>query len=279
MKIVRFISEDQKAYTGVIENFESNNALIIEGDIFDDFSIKDEQKRVVTYLPPLLPANIFCLGLNYARHIAETGAKLPSQPVIFLKSTNTVCAHQQPIIIPEACAENEVDYEAELAIVIGKTGKNISVEQAMDFVFGYCCANDVSARNWQINLQAKQWARGKSFDTFCPLGPAIITKDEIPEPNNLQIKCYLNRDLMQNSSTADMIFKVPEIVSNLSQGITLYAGTVILTGTPEGVGFTRKPLVCLKDGDIVEVEIEGLSRLINPVRAENFLISGNSNSG
>ncbi|MBL0731940.1 MAG: fumarylacetoacetate hydrolase family protein, partial [Desulfosarcina sp.] len=153
------------------------------------------------------------------------------------------------------------------AVVIGKTARNVSAGQALDYVLGYTIANDVSARRWQKNAGSMQWTRGKSFDTFCPLGPAIITADEIPDPQNLQIKCVLNDEVMQDAVTSDMIFSVAEIIAYLSEDTTLLPGTVILTGTPGGVGFVRKPPVYLKTGDEVEVTIEGIGRLVNPVTA------------
>jgi 2-keto-4-pentenoate hydratase/2-oxohepta-3-ene-1,7-dioic acid hydratase in catechol pathway len=161
-----------------------------------------------------------------------------------------------------------VDFEAELAIVIGTIAKNVSRDDAMRHVMGYCCANDVSARDWQIRKQKQQWARGKSFDTFCPLGPCLVTRDEISDPNNLEIKTEINGTVYQRSNTSDMIFDVPTLVSELSQSMTLLPGTVILTGTPQGVGFTRKPPVFLKEGDKVTVSIEKIGTLTNPVIRE-----------
>jgi 2-keto-4-pentenoate hydratase/2-oxohepta-3-ene-1,7-dioic acid hydratase in catechol pathway len=161
-----------------------------------------------------------------------------------------------------------VDYEAELAVVIGKPAKNVTKDKAGDYILGYCCANDVSAREWQIKKQKKQWARGKSFDTFCPIGPCLVTRDEIPNPNGLRIQTEVNGTILQDSHTSDMIYDVPTLVSHLSQSMTLVPGTVILTGTPEGVGFTRKPPVFLREGDRVTVSIETIGRLTNPVARE-----------
>jgi 2-keto-4-pentenoate hydratase/2-oxohepta-3-ene-1,7-dioic acid hydratase in catechol pathway len=161
-----------------------------------------------------------------------------------------------------------VDYEAELAVVIGKRAKNISPDAALDYIFGYTCANDVSARDWQFDKQKGQWARGKSFDTFCPLGPWIVTKDEIGDPNDLGIRCLLNGQAVQESRTSEMIFNVQTIISSLSQSMTLLPGTVILTGTPEGVGFTRQPPLFLHDSDVVSVEIEKIGTLTNRVALE-----------
>jgi 2-keto-4-pentenoate hydratase/2-oxohepta-3-ene-1,7-dioic acid hydratase in catechol pathway len=161
-----------------------------------------------------------------------------------------------------------VDYEAELAVVIGKKAKNVSPAEAMGYVLGYTCANDVSARDWQIRKQKNQWVRAKSFDSFCPLGPCLVTTDEIPDPHNLSIQSEINGKIYQDSNTSDMIFDVPTIVSDLSQSTTLFPGTVILTGTPHGVGFTRIPPVYLRPGDVVTIQIEKIGKLTNPVILE-----------
>jgi 2-keto-4-pentenoate hydratase/2-oxohepta-3-ene-1,7-dioic acid hydratase in catechol pathway len=170
-----------------------------------------------------------------------------------------------PIRLPVHQASTRVDYEAELAIVLGRECRDATRENALDFVLGYTCANDVSARDWQRDFGGGQWNHAKSFDTFCPLGPVIVTKDELPRPNNLRIRSILNSQVMQDSTTADMIFDVPAIIAFLSADKTLPAGTLILTGTPEGVGFARKPPVWLRPGDTISVEIEGIGTLSNPV--------------
>jgi len=184
----------------------------------------------------------------------------------FFKNSNALQNPGDPIVIPSVALDpQEVDYEVELAIVIGKPCRNVKKENALDYVLGYTVANDVSARKWQINRGGSQWCFGKSFDTFCPLGPAIVSKTVIPDPNKLTLNCVLNGETVQNSNTADMIFDVPTILEFLSQGTTLAPGTVILTGTPEGVGFARKPPVWLTHGDSVTVEIEKIGKLTNPV--------------
>jgi len=172
-----------------------------------------------------------------------------------------VIGPEEKIILPQM-APDEVDYEAELTIVIGKEAKNIEIEEAEDYIFGYTCSNDVSARDCQLRLD-QQWSRGKSFDTFCPLGPWIET--ELAEPDHCRIVSRLNGEIMQDSNTSDLIFNTKELLSYCSKNFTLYPGTVIMTGTPEGVGFTRKPPVFLKHGDIIEIEIEGIGKLINEV--------------
>ncbi len=267
MKLIRFLSGNNLELYGIFDPNRPDKAYIIEGDIFGLFRATSELAEINTILPPIVPPNILALGLNYRRHADETGMGYPDIPVMFIKTTNTVIGPRSPIILPKAGAD-EVDYEAELAVIIGKKGKNLSPDEAMDYILGYTCANDVSARNWQINRQKKQWARGKSFDTFCPLGPYIVTRDEIPDPDNLRIRAILNRKILQDSHTSDMIFDIRTIISDLSRSMTLLPGTVILTGTPEGVGFTRQPPVFLKEGDIITVSIEQIGELINPVKME-----------
>jgi 2-keto-4-pentenoate hydratase/2-oxohepta-3-ene-1,7-dioic acid hydratase in catechol pathway len=208
--------------------------------------------------------NILCIGLNYRRHAAESGMAEPERPLLFIKPTSTLCGHGDPILYP--AQTGELDYECELAVLIGEAAKNVSEDDALDYVLGYTCANDVSARDWQLKLD-KQWARGKSFDTFCPLGPALIPAADIPDPNALRIQTRVNGATMQDSNTADMIFSVRQIISYLSKDMTLLPGTVILTGTPEGVAMGRTPHPWLKPGDVTEVEIEGIGILKNQVVA------------
>lgn len=267
MKLIRFTSEDNKTYYGAVESQHDKSARIINGSIFDEFSVTDKRAVIKIILSPVSPPNIIGIGLNYAKHADETGIRNPEIPVMFLKGTNAITGHGNPIVLPKV-GPDEVDYEAELAIVIGKTFKNVSKENAVDYILGYCCANDVSARDWQTRKQKKQWARGKSFDTFCPIGPCLVTTDEIPNPNSLAIQTEINGTVYQQSNTSDMIFDVPALVSHLSQSMTLLPGTVILTGTPEGVGFTRQPPVFLKEGDHVTISIEKIGRLSNPVTRE-----------
>jgi 2-keto-4-pentenoate hydratase/2-oxohepta-3-ene-1,7-dioic acid hydratase in catechol pathway len=267
MKLIRFVSEDGVSYFGVVESQEDKTARIIQGDTFETVSVTDEERVIQSFLPPVMPPNIIGIGLNYADHADETGIRHPEIPVMFLKGTNAINAHLAPIVLPEA-GPDEVDFEAELAIVIGKSAKNVSSADAMSCVLGYCCANDVSARDWQIRKQKQQWARGKSFDTFCPIGPFLVTRDELPEPNNLAIRTEINGEVYQSSNTSEMIFDVPTLVSQLSRSMTLLPGTVILTGTPDGVGFTRQPPVFLKKGDTVTVTIDKIGSLTNPVTRE-----------
>jgi 2-keto-4-pentenoate hydratase/2-oxohepta-3-ene-1,7-dioic acid hydratase in catechol pathway len=210
------------------------------------------------------PGKIICIGLNYRDHAEESGMAIPSSPIIFSKFVTSVAAANQAIRQPTG--SSQVDYEAELAFVIGRRAKNVKKQDAMNYVLGYTNFNDVSARDFQF--ADGQWQRGKSCDTFAPMGEFIATRDEISDPHNLQIQFRLNGETLQNSNTNQLIFKIPELIEFLSASITLEAGDVIATGTPPGVGFARKPPVFMKDDDVAEVEIEGLGVLSNPVKAE-----------
>ncbi|MGF9912844.1 fumarylacetoacetate hydrolase family protein [Paenibacillus ehimensis] len=208
------------------------------------------------------PNKIICVGLNYRKHAEETNAPIPQYPILFNKFNNTLTGHGQDVPLPVSVT-SKVDYEAEMVIVIGKKAKYVSKESALDHVFGYCNVNDLSARDLQMRTQ--QWLLGKSCDGFSPLGPYLVTADEVGDPNNLSIRCIVNGEVRQNSNTSDMIFHCDEIVSYISQHMTLVPGDVILTGTPEGVvlGYPEEKQVYLKDGDIVTIEIEKLGSLTN----------------
>ncbi len=207
------------------------------------------------------PPKIVCVGLNYADHAREQGIEPPKEPLLFLKSSNTVCGPGDPIRLPPN--STQVDYEAEFAVVMGKGGSRIPVDKAHEYVAGYMILNDVSARDMQFG--DKQWFRGKSCDTFAPCGPWIVTKDEVSDPHNLRISLTLNGVMMQDSNTSNIIFKVPHLISYLSQSLTWEPGDLISTGTPPGVGVFRKPPVFLKPGDTVSITVEGLGTLTNPV--------------
>jgi 2-keto-4-pentenoate hydratase/2-oxohepta-3-ene-1,7-dioic acid hydratase in catechol pathway len=209
------------------------------------------------------PSKIVCLGLNYRDHAEESGMAIPTEPILFSKYTNTLIGPGQTIELPPA--SREVDYEAELVYVIGKRGRDIPVEHAMEYIAGYTIGHDVSARDWQLNKPGKQWMAGKTFDTFAPTGPAVVTADEVTDPHALGIRLRLNGQTMQDSSTSQLIFRADATIAYLSQIFTLEPGDLIFTGTPPGVGMARKPPVWLQDGDIVEVEIDGLGILKNPV--------------
>jgi 2-keto-4-pentenoate hydratase/2-oxohepta-3-ene-1,7-dioic acid hydratase in catechol pathway len=258
---------DEQIYWGVVDHPQYKIARLIKGSIFDPFKVTSERVEVKKLLPPVSPPNILGIGLNYKRHGNETGIKTPDMPVMFMKAAGAITGPGDPIILPRV-GPDQVDYEAELAVVIGKKAKNVSPGDAMGYVLGYTCANDVSARDWQLRKQKSQWVRAKSFDSFCPLGPCLVTTDEIPDPQNLSIQSEINGKIYQDSNTSDMIFDVPTIVSSLSQSTTLFPGTVILTGTPHGVGFTRIPPVFLRPGDVVTIQIEKIGKLTNPVILE-----------
>jgi 2-keto-4-pentenoate hydratase/2-oxohepta-3-ene-1,7-dioic acid hydratase in catechol pathway len=218
----------------------------------------------VKLLPPIPdPPKIVCLGLNYADHAKEGGVPVPKDPVLFSKYATALIGHGDAIVLPPA--SKEVDYEAELVIVVGKRGRHLMADRAMEYVAGYTIGHDVSARDWQLKKDGKQWMVGKTFDTFAPTGPVLVTADEVPNPHNLGIRLRLNGETMQNSNTKQMIFSVTAILTYLSQVFTLEPGDLIFTGTPPGVGFARQPPVYLQAGDMVEVEIDGLGLLRNPV--------------
>lgn len=263
MKIIRFSDSSGAVHFGALQ--ANGNALKIRGDIFNSPEITNEEVAVGKLLAPLQPTSILCIGLNYRQHAAESGAPVPELPILFVKGNNTVQNPNDPIEIPTRLASHEVDYECELAVVIGRACKNVSREDALKYVLGYTCANDVSARDWQIRKGGGQWCRGKFFDTFAPLGPCIVTTDEITNPNTLGIRTILNGDTVQDWNTNDMIFDVPSLIEFLSGSTTLLPGTVILTGTPQGVGMASKPPRWLKEGDSVTIEIDHIGKLTNPV--------------
>ncbi len=217
-------------------------------------------------LPIPNPEKILCVGLNYADHAKESGSPPPPEPVIFNKLPTAASGDGRPIVLPKASPE--VDYEAELVVVVGRGGRHIPRDRAFEHIAAYCCGNDVSARDWQRFKPGGQWLLGKSFDTFAPFGPVLVTADEVPEPGNLRVRLRLNGELMQDSSTSQLIFPVERLVEYVSTVCTLSPGDLLFTGTPPGVGFARKPPVYLQPRDEVEVEIEGLGRLKNPVKAE-----------
>ena len=218
----------------------------------------------VKLLPPVPdPEKVICVGLNYADHARESGVAPPAEPVLFNKFPSAIAAHGDTIVLPRE--SREVDYEAELVVVIGKGGRHIAQQDAYAHVAGYCPGHDVSARDWQLNKPGKQWLLGKTFDTFAPYGPALVTRDEAPDPGHLRIQLRLNGRTLQDSNTKELIFPIDALVAYISQVCTLKPGDLIFTGTPPGVGFARKPPIYLQPGDIAEVEIEGLGVLSNPV--------------
>jgi 2-keto-4-pentenoate hydratase/2-oxohepta-3-ene-1,7-dioic acid hydratase in catechol pathway len=266
MKLVRY--GDRSGKTSFGRRHDDGHVTRIEGDLLGSYADTGEPADVAKLLAPIEPRDIICIGLNYRKHAAEGNQAIPEHPVVFMKNIGTLQNPGDPIILPRKLRSDSVDYECELAVVIGRTCYNVAKSDALDYVLGYACANDVSARDWQRNGGGGQWCRGKTFATFCPLGPCIVTADEIPNPNSLAIKTVLNGETMQDWNTNDMIFDVPTLIEFLSASTKLLAGTVILTGTPHGVGFARKPPVFLKTGDSVTVEIERIGSLTNPVIEE-----------
>ena len=265
MRISRFFS-NEAIFHGVL--VDQRSARRIDGDLLDGFSVTDDIVRVDRLLAPLVPADLLCIGLNYLAHAAETKSEIPENPMLFIKSGNALCDPDAPIVLP--ANSGQVDFEGELVVVIGKPCRRVTRQEALDYVLGYTIGNDVSARDWQKDkkLNGGQFARGKSFDGFAPIGPWITTADEVPDPNALTLTTTVSGEVMQQSSTRDMIFDVAAIVSSLSQTMTLRAGAAIFTGTPSGVGVARSPQRFLKPGDVVEVAIKQLGTLRNTFIAE-----------
>lgn len=269
-RYIRFLSPAGTIHYGVpigdVQN--AKQAHIIKGDVFGSCEVCQKVETVERILEPINPVQIYAIGLNYRKHAAEAHLTIPRVPAVFMKSISSVTGPYDPIRIPDCCASKpEVDYEGELVIVMGKDCKNVSVDHALDFIHGYCIGNDVSARRWQgEKLSSGQWTRSKSFDTFSPLGPQVILAQSLgTEVNNLNIRTELNNVVMQNSNTSDMVWSVSEIVSFLSQGTTIPKGTIIFTGTPEGVGFIQNPYVYLKKNDVVKVSIDKVGFIENVV--------------
>jgi 2-keto-4-pentenoate hydratase/2-oxohepta-3-ene-1,7-dioic acid hydratase in catechol pathway len=210
------------------------------------------------------PGKIVCVGLNYRSHLAEIGETVPEYPILFQKPSTSIIGHEQAIVLPRV--SRQVDYEGELAVVIGRRGKYIPQSQSLSYVAGYTCANDVSAHD--IEFRTSQWTSGKMLDTFCPLGPVLVTADDVPDPDRLHLQTRLNGQIVQDACTSDMVFPVPFLISYVSSLATLEPGDVILTGTPAGIGCNRNPQVFLKAGDHLSVQIDGIGTLANAVVAE-----------
>lgn len=264
MRIVRF---EAAGATHLGQELDPATALRIEGDLLGRHEVTGERLAIERRLAPIVPRDILCIGLNYRAHAEETGARIPENPVLFIKAGNTLNHPDAPIPVTEHSAQ--IDYEGELVVVIGRDARGVPRERALEHVLGYTCGNDVTARDWQRDktLGGGQFCRGKSFDGAAPMGPVLVTTGEIPDPNALRLRTIVNGEVLQDSSTADMIFDVPTLIANLSRTMTLRAGSVIFTGTPSGVGFTRQPPLFLKDGDEVAVEIEHIGTLRNGVRS------------
>jgi 2-keto-4-pentenoate hydratase/2-oxohepta-3-ene-1,7-dioic acid hydratase in catechol pathway len=230
--------------------------------------VRHDPAHVRLLAPVPDPRKIICIGLNYRDHAAESGVPAPEEPILFSKYSTSLIGHGEMIILPSV--SEQVDYEAELVVVIGRSGRHIARKRAFEYVGGYAVGHDVSARDWQLNKPGKQWMAGKTFDTFAPVGPVLVTPDEVPDPHKLGIRLRLNGQTMQESNTSQLIFGVDELIAYLSQVFTLEPGDLIFTGTPPGVGMARKPPVWLKPGDTVEVEIDQLGTLRNTVVAEQI---------
>jgi 2-keto-4-pentenoate hydratase/2-oxohepta-3-ene-1,7-dioic acid hydratase in catechol pathway len=266
MKITR--TRDESGCIVLLSEISTTEGFLIEGDIFGQFEVTDTLVPIRERLAPLTPPLIVCIAQNYRAHALELGGSVPERPVFFIKMPHSLLDPGKAIELPRHLRSDKVDFEAELAVVIGRTCRNVSVDEALDNVLGYTAGNDVSARDWQKEWGGGQFCRGKGFDTFCPLGPHIVTTDDIPDPGKLGIKGYLNCEIMQDGHTSDLIFSVPELIAFICGSTTLPTGTVILTGTPSGVGVARSPQRFLREGDSYRVEIEGIGPLENPVREE-----------
>lgn len=262
MKIIRHLTDAGPAFAILLPD---GTARAATGTLFSGLHITDQTVTPGPLLAPLEPTTILGIGLNYRKHADELGRDVLKHPLLFLKNLATVQHPGGAIELPRTLASDAVDYEGELAVVIGKACKNATRANALDFVFGYTIANDISARDWQFKLGGGQFCQGKSFDTFCPLGPFLLTKDELPDPSDLRLRTTVNGELRQDGHTRDMLFDVPALIVFLSASKTLLPGTVILTGTPDGVGYSLKPPVYMKAGDTISVEIENLGVLTNTV--------------
>lgn len=288
MPICRFSDSLGQAHYAVYREDESGPTMCPLSTLIDDVPTDDEifargvdwvaslpkppsdqwvptPDRLLTPIPT--PEKVICIGLNYRDHAIETGSEIPTEPVVFNKFTSTLVGHGDDILLPRA--SNEVDYEAELVVIIGREGKHIAASDAMDYVFGYSCGHDVSARDWQKGRPGGQWLLGKTFDTFAPVGPCMVTTRELADPSNLRVRMTLNGDVVQDSTTSQLIFDIPELIEHLSKITTLRPGDLIFTGTPPGVGAARTPPLFLKDGDDCRVQIESIGTLVNQCTAEN----------
>ncbi|MGF1530521.1 MAG: fumarylacetoacetate hydrolase family protein [Puniceicoccaceae bacterium] len=269
MRIARFEIDG-----GLVFGSERDGQFLrCEGDLFGGLNETGDRVPIgAKLLAPISPPTIFAIGLNYRAHALEMKKPIPDHPVVTMKNPSAVLEPGGTIEIPTFLASDSVDYECELVIVMGRRCKNATPENAMDYVLGFTAANDVSARDWQQIYSGGQWCKGKSFDTFCPLGPVLVTTDELGNPDSLRISTFLNGLEVQSSSTSDMIFSVRDLVCFLSGSTTLEPGTVILTGTPPGVGIAQTPPRFLRPGDEVAVEIEGIGRLVNRVANEESIV-------
>jgi len=264
MRLIRHLTTAGPAYAALQPD---GSAREISGDILGEYALTERVVAPGKLLAPVVPANILGIGLNYRRHAAEGNKPVPARPMWFMKNTAAVQHPGEPIELPRNIPSEKVDYEGELAVVIGRRCRDATPANALDHVLGYTVANDVSARDWQFELGGGQFCHGKSYDTFCPLGPVLVTPDELGNPQNLRLVTRVNGEVRQDGNTADMVFDVGALIVFLSGSRTLLPGTVILTGSPHGVGYARTPPVWLRAGDVVSVEIEKIGTLANPVAA------------
>lgn len=280
-RLIRFLSKDGHIYygdaiipAGTSDITKATRAKVIKGDIFGQHHVTEQVAEVKLLLAPLSREDIGtvrCLGLNYAQHAKESNLPEPKYPVLFYKPVSSITGPTDDIPIPLLAQEGEgLDYECELVVVIGKEAKDISEDHALDYVLGYAVGDDVSHRDWQLKRGGGQWGLGKSFDGWAPFGPGIVSSDLIRDPNSLHLSTKLNGKTVQSSSTRDMIFGVAKTISFLSKGTTLFPGDLIFTGTPQGVGMGRMPPLWLKDGDQVEVSLEGVGSCVNKVVFEKL---------
>jgi 2-keto-4-pentenoate hydratase/2-oxohepta-3-ene-1,7-dioic acid hydratase in catechol pathway len=260
-----YILLSELGFTGTLEQLIKHDSSILKQlrDKLNSSEVYTSFKPEQLDAPLKEPGKIVAIGLNYVDHASESKMDLPKTPLVFTKFNSSITGPFDPVVIPSSIT-TKVDYEVELAVVIGKEAKNVSRENALEYVFGYTVINDVSARDLQF--EDGQWVRGKSLDTFCPMGPYIVTADEIPDPQNLHLTCTLNDEVLQDASTQDMIFGAADLISILSKSFTFYPGDIISTGTPSGVGFIRKPPVYLKHHDVMITEVEHIGKLINKVQ-------------
>jgi len=266
MKVIRY--QDAEGNVRYAAQLPDGTARCIQGDIFGEHRVTDERADVKKLLAPVAPVAFLCIGLNYRQHAAETKAKIPSFPVLFMKSPGALQHPNEPILLPTHLKSSKVDYEGELAVIIGKRCKNVSRADAIRHVLGYSCCQRRERARLAKTIRRRPVDAWQNVRHVRSLGPCLVTPDEIPNPNHLRIRTILNDAVMQDCNTSDMIFDVPTLVEFLSGSTTLLPGTVILTGTPHGVGMARTPPVWLKPGDTVTVEIEGIGRLTNPVTTE-----------
>jgi 2-keto-4-pentenoate hydratase/2-oxohepta-3-ene-1,7-dioic acid hydratase in catechol pathway len=264
MKLIRYLDHSGKIKYAAEQ--AGGEYLQVEGDLFGEKRVTQEPASVARILAPVVPVMIWCIGQNYRRHADEVGMSSGDYPVVFAKGPNTHQDPGAPIAIPTRAGTAELDYEGELVVVIGKICKDVSRERAFEYVAGYTCGNDVSARDWQLKTGGSQLCRGKSFDTFAPIGPCLVTPESIADPSGLRIETAVNDRVLQDGNTRDMVRDVPALIEFLSQSTTLLPGTAIFTGTPHGVGMAQNPPLWLKHGDEVSITIEKIGMLTNTVR-------------